>query len=459
MSTDASQNIGASTENLMRRALAAHTGGQSDEATALYRAVLARQPHNLFARHNLGMLEVGHGSPAAGMRRVRQAVAGTLDPRGTEGSAREVGLALARDDHLEAALPWLEQAHAETPADPTVSAALGRARPVPHLAPEVHDPGTGRVLLRPTPRESRAYVYAVDVVGTCNLRCPTCPVGNFPEATRPRGFMPLDVARRVVEKIAREAVCSRPEVWLFNWGEPLLHPDLPAIIETVNAHGLEAHLSTNLNVRRGLEAAIAAHPASLKISLSGFTQESYARTHTRGKLELVIENMERLRACIDRTGAPTVVWVGHHLYKGNLDQLDAVRAACARLGFAHRPIPAFYQPLEKLVGLIEGTVAADPILDELLEHPTDYARRFATARDPDYDCELRANQTAINFDGTVALCCSVYDAPNMLGVHFLDAPHTEIEARKYTHPFCRTCMSHGLQYAPLKLPDALADST
>ena len=59
---------------------------------------------------------------------------------------------------------------------------------------------------------------------------------------------------------------------------------------------------------------------------------------------------------------------------------------------------------------------------------------------------MRFNQTVINHDGTVALCCTVYEPQNMLGVAFLDENFATLEARKYRHPFCRTCYSHGLAY-------------
>ncbi len=54
--------------------------------------------------------------------------------------------------------------------------------------------------------------------------------------------------------------------------------------------------------------------------------------------------------------------------------------------------------------------------------------------------------TTINYDGSVALCCGVYNRENMLGVNFTDLPHEELQARKYEHEFCKTCYSHGLQF-------------
>ncbi len=72
------------------------------------------------------------------------------------------------------------------------------------------------------------------------------------------------------------------------------------------------------------------------------------------------------------------------------------------------------------------------------------------AIDPDLDCELRFNMTTLNYDGSVALCCGVYDYQNMLGVNFMDTPRDAIQALKYQHPFCKKCYSYGLQYSRLK---------
>ncbi len=142
-------------------------------------------------------------------------------------------------------------------------------------------PNTGRSLRRYSAREGDTYIFVIDIVGTCNLRCPTCPVGNSPE--RPRGFMDLALFRRIIAKIRRESPVPHPQINLYNWGEPLLHPELPRIIAILRQAGMRSYLSSNLNIKRGLEAVIAAGPDELKISLSGFSQETYSRTHARGE--------------------------------------------------------------------------------------------------------------------------------------------------------------------------------
>jgi pyruvate-formate lyase-activating enzyme len=431
----------------LEQAVVLHRQGQAEAAANAYESLLATDPRLLAVRHNLGLIRLGQGAPAKALPLLEQALLESGDDAVWAQSLPLIGMTLYGQGLWESALVWLERAAARNASDPQVQAALARIRPRDYLQPEVFDPQLQRSLLRHSPREADTYVFAIDVVGTCNLRCPTCPVGNFEAADRPKGFMPVDLFERILDKIAAESVAAKPQVWLFNWGEPLLHPELAALITATKQRGLPCHLSTNLNVHKGLRELARANPDQLKISLSGFTQERYARTHARGNLRLVKANMHLLRYWLDEAGATTQVWVGHHIYKGGEADVPAVKALCDELGFAHHPVAAFYQPLERLVELLDGRGIPDPVLNELMEPPPVYLSRIRATRSQRHDCELRFNQTAINFDGSVALCCSVYDRPNMLGLDFVNTPQETLEAAKYQHPFCKVCMGHGLSYA------------
>ena len=372
---------------------------------------------------------------------------------------REVGLALYARSMWTDALPWLLRAQQVEPWDQGLAWIVDRITPDPALAPEVFDPQLGRTLRRYRAQEGAAYIYAIDIAGTCNLRCPTCPVGNSPLDGRKRGMMPHGLFERIIAKIRRESPSARPQINLFNWGEPLLHPELPRFIATIRAAGMTSHLSTNLNVRRGLDEMIAAEPDDLKLSLSGWAEATYATTHKGGDIGLVRANLRLLRDSIERHNARTHVWVSHHLYRSNLHELDTVRQDCAALGFEHHPIQAFYMPLERLHGLLQGrpNPADSGIVADLLISPQERAAQIDGQRGGGMDCELRFNQTVINHDGTVALCCSVYDQANMLGVDFLAEDHAAIEARKYRHSFCATCIGANLHYTQPELrPDPMA---
>lgn len=433
-------------------ALAFQRSGRLEQAAQAYRDLLSEPEVSVTARLRLALLDLERGRWSKAAAGLAQALAEA--PRHPErpNAVRALGLALARQGYREAARPWLEEALIQFGEDRAVQQAWQRSRAPAWLAPEVYDPVQQRSFFRAAPREGSSYIYTIDIVGTCNLRCPSCPVGNRPDSPRPKGFMPLRTFASIIDKVVEESPVEQPEIWLFNWGEPLLHPELPAMIELLNRRALSSFLSSNLNVKQAqLDALIAAGPGTIKISLSGFTESSYARTHTRGRIARVRDNMRHLRRLIDHHQAPTRIWVGQHVYRHNLDEVEAVAAICRELDFEHRPIAAFYQPLEKLLDIAEGRMVDEPVLKLMLEHPAEYLPRIAADRDHRYDCELRANQTVINHDGQVALCCTVYEPENLLGLDFLSSTPAEIERAKYRHPTCARCYRAGLAYLPPRL--------
>jgi len=120
----------------------------------------------------------------------------------------------------------------------------------------------------------------IDIVGTCNLRCPSCPVGNTGvSATSPSKKMQLSLLSSILDKADREL--GQYSVGFFNWTEPLLHPDLPELCREVVRRGKYLALSSNLNIRRDYEEFIP-FVNELCISLSGATQKTYEKTHRGG---------------------------------------------------------------------------------------------------------------------------------------------------------------------------------
>ena len=91
----------------------------------------------------------------------------------------------------------------------------------------------------------KPFTYIVEVAGSCNLRCPSCPQGNSRQADHPKGFMDVDLFRKIIGKMAHEPVCVQT-VALYNWGEALLHPKLPELINIVKNHNFICNISSNL---------------------------------------------------------------------------------------------------------------------------------------------------------------------------------------------------------------------
>src|SRR5580704_9218285 len=47
------------------------------------------------------------------------------------------------------------------------------------------------------PNTAKPKLLLVDIVGGCNLRCPSCPVGNMP-ATNPAGLMDMNLFASII---------------------------------------------------------------------------------------------------------------------------------------------------------------------------------------------------------------------------------------------------------------------
>jgi hypothetical protein len=272
----------------------------------------------------------------------------------------------------------------------------------------------------------------------------------------------------VVKKIARETPSRRTTVALYDWGEPTIHPHLPDLIGIVHQHGLRSKVSSNLNVEKTLEPIIKANPHEFHVSLSGFHQETYSRTHATGNIEMVKENIRRLRTYIDRFEAATRVVIGFHVYRHNFrNDLPAMRRLAKELGFEIDPIPAHLFPSEKRLVFrqrsrgetplqgraFEVTEQDEKLVDLLLVRPEEidaWFRGRSRLRNwiDNRNCQRIEQKTSIRVDGSVPLCCVTYDPQFTAAPSFLDLPHEQIQRRRRQHPFCRTCMKYGLHLDP-----------
>lgn len=445
----------ANAEQHFIKAADLHRAGKFSEAINIYLSLIKRNEFKYAAMHNLGNLYLSQGKLKSGVDLIDEVyLENPLDPN-LPHSCQALGTILYEKQFWVEAEKWLQRALYFFPADTRLQWMLNRVKPRSYLAPEVYDPLRKRILTRASPKEANTYIYTLDIAGTCNLRCPSCPVGNSDSSGRPKGMMPLQLFKDILEKINFEKPCSAPQIWLYNWGEPLLHPKLPEMIGIINELGFSAHISTNLNIAKNLEEVVNAEPAEIKISLSGMTEDNYSFSHRRGNIKRVKSNMFMLRSYIDKLRKNIRVWVGQHHYKHNHLDIQLAADLCRELGFEHYPTQAYLQPLEKVVETIKfGTNENDsPITESLLQHPKDTSRYLKSNRSGLYDCELRFNQTVINHNGEVALCCNVYDQKNMLGLHFLEHSHNTIEQKKYNHPFCITCNKYGYDFSPLTIHD------
>ena len=87
------------------------------------------------------------------------------------------------------------------------------------------------------------YLF-IEITNACNFKCTWCPDDVM---GRRRGFMKKDKVFRILDEIAAKRSWLGPiyPVKLHQMGEPMLHPDLPAIVEYAESRGVGIELNTN----------------------------------------------------------------------------------------------------------------------------------------------------------------------------------------------------------------------
>jgi hypothetical protein len=83
------------------------------------------------------------------------------------------------------------------------------------------------------------------------------------------------------------------------------------------------------------------------------------------------------------------------------------------------------------------------LYDLLLVKPAEWSRVARQEAPDDRSCLMREQEMALNYDGSVALCCNVYDYANNIAPDFLSVSHEELQARKDRHALCGPCMKAG----------------
>ena len=269
--------------------------------------------------------------------------------------------------------------------------------------------GERREVLRSLP-----YYAIIDPVNYCMLRCPFCPVGAG-NLRYPKAKITLADFRRVLGHLGPTLI----HLDLFDWGEPLLNPDLIHLISEAKSYGIHVRLSTNLNhLPPGLEDGLVRSGLDyLVLSLDGVDQATYGRYRVGGDFSRCLDNLRRLVAARRRSGGRTPYFYWQYLvFRHNEDRLGEARALAREIGVDE-------------VGFLEPNFPVELDVADWVSTLPEYSRKYAVeqtgsrkelkVREPrDAFCHWPWVATVVNPGGTVSPCCIVQDPRDDFGEAF-----------------------------------------
>jgi radical SAM protein with 4Fe4S-binding SPASM domain len=179
------------------------------------------------------------------------------------------------------------------------------------------------------PRSPRSIT--IDPLARCNLSCPLCPTGRGHNTSAGKGILTLALYCKILDQLPKLRT-----LLLFNWGEPLLHPQIDEIIAIAARRGITVHAHSNLSIKKDdafFERLIDAGLTSLWASLDGASEETYSRYRIGGDFGLAFANLERLAATKRRlrSKTPRLIWkfiVNRH----NAHEVDTARRMAREIG-------------------------------------------------------------------------------------------------------------------------------
>lgn len=314
----------------------------------------------------------------------------------------------------------------------------------------------------------KSWHYYVEINSGCNLKCVLCAAGNREGYEHVNDTMSMELLDRVLDKIKSE----NPEAVVLPYGnsEPFLHPQLVECVAAIKAHGLRCELSSNFNRINRLDDVLAAKPDSLIVSVSGFTQAVYERSHHGGDIEVVKANLLTLAEASKRHPHCHVM-VHYHMYRDTIGaEFDQMKAFVEKLGFQFIISWARCISMENTIQYLRfkekertGSVPLIPIgndgkdwnallppvtpqyvenIERLSFSPVKAMEMYSRHPVPSV-CPVGDAFCFIRHDGLASLCTGVCDRRLNLG-SYLDQTQEQLSAARRGHPICHECLRYRM---------------
>lgn len=297
----------------------------------------------------------------------------------------------------------------------------------------------------------------IETGNVCNLRCPLCPTGTS-ETKVPKGLLTLERFQHIMTQLGQ----TTETLDFFDWGEPFLNRELLAMIRYTKGRypHIRIIISSNLNIPHfsqiGAAEIVTSGLDHLTMSIDGATQDVYAKYRVGGKLDEVFRNIQWLVEAKRQadTITPTLLW-NYLVFRHNEHEVQRAQAIAKEFGVEFSAGlmrtdcgDEIFLPMEERLRRDREWIPENPrysqYTHERLHHRVN-------------DCTKPWTMVAINWDGYVVPCGSVYDCPTYQYGNIFQQSFAEIwNSERYrlarraimgrasgTNTVCETCKANG----------------
>jgi radical SAM protein with 4Fe4S-binding SPASM domain len=237
----------------------------------------------------------------------------------------------------------------------------------------------------------------IELTNVCNFDCIMCPNAIID----PKGHMDVALFKRIFNEIDKRG----PATLMFvKQGEPLLHPNIKDIMKIIknrkSAHKIMWVSNGSTLRKKNIDLLIDAQIGEVNISIDSLKPELYQKI--RGfELSKILANIDLLQKCKKEKGS--------HLPKISINMVKMKETvgelASMRSYFKERGIEFTHQKFNSAFTSEEESKVLGDAKSALV--PNRQTKR--------YPCTQVFTNTAINFDGTISLCCADWNYAYKVG--------------------------------------------
>lgn len=242
-------------------------------------------------------------------------------------------------------------------------------------------------------------VYVVEPVSECNLRCIMCP--NHLLKASDIGHAKLSDLEVVFEAIAPTAELTM----LYFMGEPTLHAQLPAILESARS-SLQGRIVVSTNGQNVPDTQIGAllrNADIVIVPIDRWDSEQYSKIRRGGEFSQVVQFAEKLLDCRGGQASPQVLvkMLDLNINSASREVWNAESAAFREYWSSRGALP--------LAGWLDSWAGQLPNLLRLTAAGSPYSQSARTS------CADLWFKMVVNWRGEVVLCCHNFDYSVKLG--------------------------------------------
>jgi len=293
-----------------------------------------------------------------------------------------------------------------------------------------------------------------EISGICNAKCPWCITKSpFVESKHPiyqvtpekARFIPVEIFERAINRLIDIGIIGPTTcIHLYNWGEPLLHPQFEDILTVLYKKDLAIAISTNASKLVEVAPHLLAHLKQFTISMPGFNQAAYDRIHGF-QFDKIWHNIDALLTTFK---SADIIRIAYHVYQFNIGEIKAAKQFCLEKGVEFSPYAAFPVDYNLSLAYLNDALSYETLKKLSKDLLLYYIDEKVAAAPTDYICPQHDNYLTIDEYCNILTCCVVTkEHPDYYAIGSLfDLSYDEMRKQKVSQAICKECLQSGLAY-------------